>query len=181
MPAMAVAAGWSALALTACKSTNPFLTNWTPNTDTVALYSTADSSHNLYDGFDFVDVTRAIIEGSHAMGTWDVAVGTDSTGLVWLPPGALGVSSAAGIAMTSGQAYDQVTSAPTDSSKYVRTPVPIVVGVTYVIRTRKVTDAYGSTCSHYGKVEPVDVDLALGRVLFIFDSNPNCGDFRLKP
>ena len=181
MPVTVVAAGWATVALSACSSNNPFLQNWTPYTDTVALYSTSDTARNLYDGFDFVNGARAIIERSTALGTWDVAVGRDSTGLVWMPPGAFGISSAAGIDMEPGATYDQIASAPKDTAKFVHGPVPIVVGVTYVIRTRKVTDAYGSSCSHYGKAKPVEVDPDLGVVRFIFDSNPNCGDLRLKP
>lgn len=181
MPLVVAVGGWATLALSGCHSNNPFLVSWTPYVDTVGLYSTSDTTRNLYDGFDFVNVSRTVIERSTALGTWDLAVGRDSSGLVWMPPGAFGISSAAAIVMESGQTYDQLTSAPKDSTLFQRTAVPIVVGVPYIYRTRKVTDAYGSTCSHYGKLEPVAVDLALGKVSFIFDSNPNCGDLRVVP
>ena len=177
----AVALGWAVVSLTACNSSNPYLIKWTPYTDTVTLYSVADTTPNLYDGFDFVNVARAIIEGHSALGTWDIAVGTDSTGLVWMPPGAFGISSAAGVAVLSGTTYDQAAKAPSDTAKYSHTAVPITVGVTYVVRTRKVTSSYGSTCSHYAKLQPVAVDVAQGVVSFIFDTNPNCGDLKLKP
>ena len=181
VPALTVALGWAVVSLTACGSNNPFLVKWTPYTDTVTLYSVADTTPNLYDGFDFVNVARAIIESHAALGTWDVAVGTDSMGLVWMPPGAFGISSAAGVAVLSGTTYDQAAKAPSDTAKYSHTAVPITVGVTYVVRTRKVTSSYGSTCSHYAKLQPVAVDVAQGVVSFIFDTNPNCGDLKLKP
>lgn len=182
VPALTVALGWTTVSLTACGS-NPFLITWTPYTDTVSLYSVADTIPNLYDGFDFVNSARAIIERSGALGTWDVAVGTDSTGtgLVWMPPGAFGINSVAGVAALSGQTFTEAAKAPSDTAKYIHTAVPITVGLVYVVRTRKVTDAYGNTCSHYAKMEPLDVDATQGIVRFIFDVNPNCGDLRLKP
>lgn len=179
--ALAVALGWTTVSLTGCKGTNPFLIPWTAYTDTVSLYSVADSTPNLYDGFDFVTGTRTIIERNVALGTWDVAVGTDSTGLVWMPPGAFGITSASGIAILSGTSYSEAAKAPSDTTKYIHTAVPITLGTTYVVRTRKVTDSYGSTCSHYAKVEPVMADKVAGVIQFIFDVNPNCGDLRLKP
>jgi hypothetical protein len=184
MPVVTVAATWSAVALSACHANNPFLVGWVPRTDTVTLYSVADTTSNLYDGFDFVNVARAIIESHAALGTWDVAVGTDSTGtgLVWLAPGAFGLTSSAGVAVAAGKTYDEAKMAFGDSTKYSKVAgVPIAVGVTYIVRTRKVTDAYGNTCPHYGKLEPVDIDVSAGVVHFIFDANPNCGDLRLVP
>ncbi len=180
-PLMVAVGGWAMLTLFACHSSNPFLVSWTENTDTVGLYSTSDTVANLYDGFDFVNAARTVIERSTALGTWDLAVGRDSAGLVWMPPGAFGISSAAAVIMEGGSLYDELTSAPRDTTEYVRTAVPIVVGVPYIFRSRKVTDAYGSACSHYGKIKPVAVDLALGKVSFIFASNPNCGDLQIKP
>ena len=180
VPALGAALAWAGLALTGCGS-NPFLTNWVPYPDTVTLYSASDSAPNLYDGYDFVNATRAVVEGGSALGTWDLAVGSDSTGLVWLPPDALGVASSAGIILESGYLYDDLTVAPGDTTLFRHTPVPIVVGVPYVLRTRKVTDVLGTTCSHYAKLEPLDVDTTLGRVRFVFEENPNCGDPRLTP
>jgi hypothetical protein len=38
-----------------------------------------------------------------------------------------------------------------------------------------------SPCSRYAKLQPVALDVATGRLEFIFDLNPLCNDRRLVP
>ena len=174
-----VSALW--LTLGACGS-DPFHLDWTQGFDTVRLYSITNPRPGLDDAFDFVHDAPVVLESIGATGSWDVALGGDENGLYLLPTGALGVSSTAGIAVVPGP-LDGVLRAPTDSTAYERSaPVPLVTGSTYVIRTRRAYDYYGTTlCVFYAKMEPLAIDPEARRVLFIYGANPNCEDADLEP
>lgn len=155
---------------------------WYAYEEAITLYSIATTQPNLPDGFDFVNRLRVVIEQSGATGTWDLAIGTSETELVLLPPGALGVASYAGVVAVEGATLADLTLAPADSTAYVTDRgVPLAMGTSYVIRTRKTTGYFGETCAYYAKLEPLEVDTQAGWVRFVFDSNPNCYDLRLAP
>jgi len=177
-----VVALWSGVSLASCGS-DPYHLDWYQGLDTVDLYSVLLPKLGLYDGFDFVNGRPVEIEAIGSTGSWDVALGGDSSGLVLMPPGAFGLSSKAGVAVMPDQRLEDVVRAPSDSASYDTTrPVLLAVGTTYVIRTRASTDYYGtSTCSFYAKMEPLVVNPAQGRVRFIYGSNPNCYDLSLSP
>jgi hypothetical protein len=167
---------------TACGCDDATDIEWTAFPETTTLYSIATSAPNLPDGFDFVNRVVVVIERIDATGTWDVAVGTEGEELVLLPPGALGVDSYAGVAVLEGAAIEELTLAPADSTAYAtKRGVPLVLGNSYVIRSRKTTGYFGETCSYYAKLEPLELSPEEGWVRFIYDSNPNCYDLRLSP
>jgi hypothetical protein len=161
---------------------DPYYIDWSQGTDTVDLYSIQNPRPALYNGFDFVNLSPVAIESLDATGNWDVAVGGDATGITLLPTGALAVETTSGVKKVSGT-LDDVVRAPRDSTEYERlAAVPLELGATYIIRTRKHSDAYGeTTCIYYAKMEPIVIDLVALRVRFVYGANRNCGDTSLEP
>ncbi len=69
----------------------------------------------------------------------------------------------------------------TQPSTSATEPVPVVLGNTYVVRTRQQVDVYGRACVYYGKLEPLAKDPVLGTVRFVFDVSPVCNSRKLYP
>ncbi len=173
--------GAGSLGAAGCGS-DPFTYKWVAQQDTVLLYSLARPEINLYSGFNFNQRTRVRIEAASSTGLWDVAVDTRDGKIVLLPPGALGVTSRAGIAVMEGQSYDDVTSAPADTSLYVTAePVPVSEGNVYVVRTGRSVGSYGTYCVYYAKLAPLLIDPDGGTLTFAFDASPVCNDRSLVP
>lgn len=169
--------------LAACGD-SPFDLRWTERPDTVLLYSLARPELNLVSAFDFVPSRRRTVEveAPGATGSWDVALDTRGGELVFLPPGALGIESRAGVASFRGLNLDELEEAPSDSASYsLETPVPVEDGTAYVIRTRRVRGSLGRLCSYYAEVVPVDINPDVGTVRLVYDVNPNCNDRSLVP
>ena len=109
---------------------------------------------------------------------WDVALDTRTGQLVLLTPNALGINSRARIAALPGQTFDLVQEAPADTLLYTATaPVPLQLNAVYVVRT----GARNGGCSSYAKLQPLAIDIAAGRLQFMYDTNPFCNDRRLVP
>ena len=146
------------------------------------LYSLARPELNLYSGFNFYQRSRVRIEAATSTGNWDMAVDTRDGKIVLLPPGALGVTSKARIAVMAGKSFDEVTDAPADTMQYTANdPVPVALGNTYVVRTGQSIGGYGTACVYYAKLEPVNIDPIGGTLEFFFDASPVCNDRRLIP
>lgn len=161
---------------------DPFAIRWTESPDTVLLYSLARPELNLTSGFNFNNRIPVRIEAPAATGTWDMAVDTRNGGIVLLPPGALGVTSRAGIAAVPGSSFEDVVEAPADTSLYVtKDAVPVALGTIYVVRTNQSLGAFGTRCVYYAKLEPLVADPVAGTLTFKFDSSPVCNDRRLIP
>ena len=170
-----------ALVATACGE-DLFEVDWTPIPDTTVLYSLARPELARPSAFNMNERAPVRIEVPGATGQWDFAVDTRTSQLVLLPPGALGVTSRARIAALPGQAFAQVKEAPADTTVYSATlPVPARLGTTYVVRTDVRTTQFGSTCTYYGKLEPLAIDVPGGSLEFVYDVNPVCNDRRLVP
>ena len=165
----------------ACGS-DPFAIPWEESQDTVLLYSLARPELNLVSGFNFHTRRSTRIEAATATGTWDFALDTQGGQLVFLPPGALGVTSKARITTLPGVAFDEVREAPQDTAVYTGVnAVPVQAGTIYVFRTAQSQGAFGTACVYYAKLEPVNIDVAGGTLTFMFDSSPVCNDLRLTP
>jgi hypothetical protein len=94
----------------------------------------------------------------------------------------LGVFSGAGIASVPGSRFQDVTEAPDSPTAYVEdAPVPLELGTVYVIRTREQQGICGETCNYYGKIQPLNIDLAAGILYFVHDVSPVCNDPSLIP
>jgi len=161
---------------------DPFAFRWSGVPDTVVLYSLARPELNLSSGFDFFTSSSVRVEAATSSGNWDVALDTRAGGLVFLPPGALGVDSRARIATLDGQSFDDVIEAPTDTAAYERfDAVPIRLGVTYIVQTGQNIGAFGTRCVYYAKVEPLVIDVPGGALTFRDITNPVCNDPKLIP
>ena len=176
-----VGAALALATLPACDD-DPFAVRWGENPDTVRLYALSRAEPNLYSGFDFHGRVPILVEGLATAGNFDVAVDTAGGEFVWLPPGALGITSSAGLATLPGETFESALKAPADTAQYAtREPVPISTGTTYVVRTRGHAGLFGTNCNYYGKIEPLAVDVGSGWVVFQFDVSPACNNRDLVP
>lgn len=165
-----------------CKSNPLGLTNWSGALpDTVTLYSLSRPNYlGLPSAYDFVGLTTVQVENPAETGNWDIALGEDSTGLVFLLPDVFAFESTnARILPVKGGSLDSLLKAP--KAKYDSTVVPIRTDDLYVVQSRVSTNVYGLSCVYYSKLKPLVVDTTTGKLVFIFLSNPNCNDSSLKP
>lgn len=180
-PALAALAAALLVASAACGD-DPFSFDWSDQPDTVLLYSMARPELNLVSAYNFLQGVPIQIEAPAATGTWDVAVDTRGGEIVFLPPGALNVVSAARIAVLEGLTLDDVTQAPGDTLLYVADePVPVRTGDVYVVRTNRQRGSFGRSCVYYAKVEAVSIDPVGGTLRFREVTNPVCNDRDLVP
>jgi hypothetical protein len=168
--------------LSACED-DPFgFNDWSLSPDTVFLYSLARPELNLPSGFNLNTRQLVRVEAAGSTGTWDFLVNTVDGQMVFITPTAVGLDTSAGIAVATDETFDGIREAPRDTARYVRAePVPIVEGRLYVVRTNQQTGQFGRSCTYYGKVEPLEVDVAGGTLRFRFDSSPLCNSRALVP
>jgi len=161
---------------------DPFAIRWEESPDTVLLYSLARPELNLGSAFNFQTRFPVTIEEANSTGFWDVAVDTRGGEIVFLPPGALGIDSRAGIAELPNTTFEEVTEAPNDTAAYTSVnPVTVRMGTIYVVRTSESIGGYGTRCVYYHKVQPLIIDPDRGTLTFKFDGSPVCNDFSLLP
>jgi len=162
---------------------NPFKVKWELSPDTVLLYSLARPEMNLSSAFDFVGRTAVRVESPSAVGEWDLALDTQDGVLVFVPPGAIGITgSTARIAPIENMSFDEIRRAPRDTTLYIGDRiVPVEVGQLYVIRTRQKVGSWGTRCVYYGKMEPLVADPEAGILTFQYDVSPVCNDRKLVP
>ena len=162
---------------------DPFKVKWQLSPDTVLLYSLARPEMNLSSAFDFVGRTSVRVESPSAVGEWDLALDTQDGVLVFVPPGAIGVTgSTARIAPIENMSFDEIRRAPRDTTLYIGDRVvPVEVGQLYVIRTRQKVGSWGTRCVYYGKMEPLAADPEDGILTFQYDVSPVCNDRKLIP
>ena len=179
MVALSVA---SVLGSTACGE-NIFEIKWSvANVGTALLYSLARPELNLPSAFDFVDRVTVEIQQPGASGSWDLVLDTQDGQFVFLPPGAVGISSEVMVLALPGEDFDDVIKAPKDSTLYTRDqPIPVETSSVYVFRTHEGVTRFGGRCVFYGKLQPTEVEPALGTVLFRYDVSPLCDDRGLVP
>ena len=150
--------------------------------DTVLIYSLARPELNLPTAFDFVGRLALEIQAPEATGTWDLLLDTQDGQLVFLPPGALGITSETMVLAIPNMAYDDVITAPADTTLYsVDYPVLVETTSVYVLRTHQGVDRFGLPCSFYGKLQPLEAELAVGTVRFMYDVSRKCDDRGLVP
>ena len=177
-----VATGALSFVAAAC-GRNPFELQWVESKlDTAMIYSMARPELNLPSAFDFKGHRSLRIESPGSTGAWDLVLDTQEGQLVFLPPGALGIDSEAGIVPFPGVRFDELTEAPEDTLSYKEDePIALQAGSAYVIRTHRSPDRFGVLCSFYGKLELLAIEVQLGTVRFVYDVNPLCGDRKLVP
>ncbi|MDT8341737.1 MAG: hypothetical protein RQ751_09520 [Longimicrobiales bacterium] len=176
-----VTAGALGLVLAGCGD-DPFQLDWVASPDTVLLYSLARPELNLPSAFNFNERRFVRIESPGATGAWDFALDSEEGGLVFLVPGALGIRSRARITSVQGIAFPDVREAPADTAAYISDrPVPVEQGPIFIFQTVESVGAFGTPCVFYAKLEVLDVDVELGTMLYVYDSNPVCNDRDLVP
>ena len=172
----------SVLCLSGCGE-NIFEQKWTTaRVDTVLIYSLARPELNLRSAFNFVDRLALEVQAPDATGAWDLLLDTQDGELVFLPPGALGIPSETMFLSLPGMAFDDVTKAPKDTTLYTK-DLPLIVKTSsvYVLRTHQGSDRFGLPCRFYGKLQPLEVEVALGTVRFVYDVSRLCDDRGLVP
>ena len=156
---------------------DPFAFEWDDAPDTVQLYALGRSEFNLPSGFNFYEDQTVRVEDPGATGSWDVAVDTLGGNLVFLPPGALGITARARIATLPGIRFDDLREAPEDTAVYEADLPAIVDGSTvYVVSTNRRVGSFGSSCIYYAKVEPLTFDVLEGVLTFRYVSSPLCNN-----
>ena len=181
-PRLAALAAALTVGLAACGD-DPFAFPWSDVPDTVKIYSLARPELDIPSGFSFSDGLAYAVEAPAATGRWDVALDTEGSQLVLLPPGALGiVGSRARVARFPNTAYGDVVEAPSDTTLYEGDdPVPVEAGAIYVIRTNLRPGSFGSACTYYAKMEPVVIDVTEGSLVFRYIASPICNSRDLVP
>jgi hypothetical protein len=162
---------------------NIFDQKWTiARVDTVLIYSLARPELNLPSGFDFLNRQLVELQAPGATGAWDLVLDTRDGQLVFLPPGVLQITSAAMVLPLPDMVFGDVIKAPKDTTLYSRDQaVPVSTGTVYVLRTHQGADRFGFPCSFWGKLQPIEVDLAAGAVRFEYDVSTLCDDRGLIP
>ena len=167
--------------LAACGD-DPFDFPWLSNPETVLLYSLARPELNLEAAYNFHNRVKVKVESARASGTWDIAVDTRDGQLVFLPPGALGISSKASLTALPGLSFDDVLDAPEDTAVYSKfAAVPVELETVYVVKTLQSPGTFGTACSYYAKLVPLVIDVEGGTLKFMFDVSPICNSLRLIP
>lgn len=185
---------WAALGCVACLAVatilavgavgcdDPYAIDWEESPDTAFIYSLARPELNLPSAYDFLSQLPLRVEAPPSTGKWDLALDTQGGELVFLPPGALGVGSAARLARIPNTTWDEVIYAPSDSTQYsTDLPVPVRAGDIYVLRTHTSRGFYGMSCVYYGRIKPVEIDVDVGLLRFMYDVSPVCNSLRLIP
>ncbi len=171
-------------ALASACGDDPFLVRWEENPLQATVYTVNREPYDLPrpSAFHMMERRAVILEDPQSQGRWDFAVERQGDGLVFLPPRVLGVTSQAGVAAIPQAAWVDVVMAPADTAAYAtRTAVPIELGTIYVIRSHQQPGFFGRLCSHYGKVEPLEIDVEAGTLRFLHDVNPDCNNRSLIP
>ncbi len=168
------------VALPTCDD-DPFGIQWSASPDTVQLYALSRPEPNLLSAFDFYNRIPKRLESVTTGDQWDLVTDVQDGQFVWLPPGALGISSEAAVATLEGETFESAARAPSDTARYVKDdPIPVQPDRIYVIRTRRLQGSF-STCNYYGKIEALEMDPIAGTIRFQFDVNRICNDLALVP
>ncbi len=160
---------------------DPFAFPWAPAPDTVRLFALSQPRPNLPSAIDFRSRRIVRVEAAATNAAWDIAVDTAGGRFVWLPPGVLGITSQAGIADLEEDGFVAAAEAPADTARYVRDrELAIQQGRVYAVRTRRHAANFGS-CSYYGKIQAIALDLGEATARFQYDLSPVCNNRALVP
>lgn len=172
----------SAVALAGCGD-DPFAFPWEASPDTVRLFALSQPRHNLPSAIDFRVRRTVRVEAAATEGQWDLAMDTTGGRFVWLPPGVLGITSQAAVADLEEDGFAAATEAPADTARYVRNRrMEIREGRVYAVRTRRHVGAFGgASCSYYGKIQAIALDLGEATARFQYDLSPACNNRALVP
>jgi hypothetical protein len=166
------------LLTTACS--DPFASqDWDGTAVQATLYSASrDSYVGRPSAFDLASSPPRVvaIESEAGAGSWDVILVDSANGLALESAATFeGITSRARIAVINNTSFDNVGSAPGDTTKYSIGPVPLTLGSVYVIRSRTASCALQAG-PIYAKLQPTAIDVTTGTFTFNYVANPNCND-----
>jgi hypothetical protein len=140
-----------------------------------ALDITGDGLGNIRGG-RFPERPRDALE-------WDFVVRVQNGQLVLIPGRGIGSESRAALTPAlTGETFTGLREAPIARTFSMETPVPMVVGQVYAARSREfVGGLLGGVCFQYAKMQPLEVDVASGRLRVQIVTNERCADPRLVP
>jgi hypothetical protein len=146
-----------------------------PSEFTVTLYALTGTSISLPSAFDLL---QQIVVRTDRTSVFDFAFdmpvdSANDTTAVFLPRGALGLSVAGGLQLTT-QPYDSIKSAP-NRGYVLSDPVPIQVGSVVLASSRSITCNFGYIRPLYAKMEITAIDKVARSVTFQMLVDPNCG------
>jgi len=112
---------------------------------------------------------------------WDFAVRIRSGQVVLVPARGVGVtqSRAALTPSIAGAVFEDLREAPGQSTFTMDSAVVMRQGDVYVARSRENSSVFGTACVQFAKIQPVQVNVAEGRVHLRIVTNERCGDPRL--
>ncbi len=106
---------------------------------------------------------------------WDFVVRLRNGELTLVPASVVGLTSRAALAgPLAAQTFEDVREAPAASTFSTDSTVVMRQGQVYGARSRAI-----SGCTQYAKLQPLEVDVAAGRLLLRITTNERCGDLRL--
>lgn len=167
--------------LSACDD-DLFQQRWISNPQVGVIYALSRTELNVPSAFSLFEGRTYRVEAAGASGRWDLAFDVVDGQPVFLPPGAVGISSEARILARPGETFEGIQRAPDDLELYSETEaVPVQVGQLYIVRTVQQVGAFGSRCVYFGKLVVQEVDLVSSSVEFRYDLNTICNSRRLQP
>jgi hypothetical protein len=153
--------------------------DWDGTPLTATIYSASrDSFVGRASAFDLASSPPRVvsIETEGGANSWDVVLIDNGTGLALESASTFeGITSRARITTINNTSFEDVGSAPGDTTKYTVGPVPLTLGSVYVIRSRTATCAL-TVGPIYAKIKPTAIDVAGGSFTFEYVANPNCND-----
>lgn len=177
-----------ALLFGACESTG---TSFEPMlvTDTIEL-ATPTANSSLPTAVDITATTGAIVGGRYPeelrdAGEWDLTLRLVGNELRFVPAGSVGILDLGGVSRAgiteplTGRTFDSLKQAPKQTTFITDRGVPVRVGEVYAVRSRLVSCGI-SAVEQYGKLQPLEVDVAAQRVKFHIITSSRCADQRLS-
>ncbi len=159
-----------------------FQQRWTANPQDGLIFALSRDELNVPSAFSVYEGRTYRVEAPGSSGRWDLAFDIVDGQPVFLPPGAVGISSEARLLARPGETFESIRRAPDDLELYSeREPVPVVEGQLYVVRTAQQIGVFGSRCVYFGKLVVQELDLVSASVLFRYDVNTICNSRRLQP
>ena len=111
---------------------------------------------------------------------WDFAVRIRDGQVALVPQGALGVQSGAALTPALvGETLEGLREAPGQTTFIATEAVTMETGRVYAARTRNALPVFGSGCTQFSKISPLEIDQSAGRVRIAVTTNQRCNDPRL--
>jgi hypothetical protein len=154
------------------------------SSDTVTVFAPTAENQGRPTALD-VTALQFFIQGprfperSEDAEQWDFAVRVRNNELTLVPARVLGLTSRAALAgPLAAQTFEEVREAPAAAAFRMDSAVVMRTGQVYAARSRDTGLGFGQ-CNQYSKLQPLEVDVAAGRLVLRITTNERCGDLRL--